>query len=58
MSNNNSDGGGKAAWFMIGALLVAVVGFGVYYFSEQQPGQDQASLEITVDDEGVDVDAE
>ena len=52
--NNNSNGG---LYFLVGALLAVVIGFGVWYFTQGAgtPAND-ADLSITVDDGGIEVD--
>ena len=49
-----SNGSNSVAYFLIGGLLVAVAGFGIYYFTEGK-GADKASVEISVDENGIEV---
>ena len=55
MSNQSPNGNGLK-YFIIGALSVAVIGAGIYYFGGYAK-QDQADLSITVDENGIDVDS-
>jgi hypothetical protein len=52
MSDNN--GSGKGIYFIVGALVIAVLGLGYLYISGQSA--DKADLSISVDDGGLDVD--
>lgn len=55
MAYNNPNGGNRAIYFIVGALVVAVIGFGIYYFGGYAQ-QDQADISITMDENGMDVD--
>ena len=56
MAENTQSGNG-ALWFIVGALVVAVVGFGVWYFAGQPAATSgDADLAISVDDDGMTVD--
>ena len=50
-SNTNSNG---FLYFLVGAILVGMVGFGVYYFTQDNSAN--ADLEISVSDDGIKVD--
>lgn len=52
MSDNN--GSGKGIYFIVGALVIAVLGLGYLYVSGQSA--DKPDLAISVDDGGIDVD--
>lgn len=49
MSNKNN----KGLYFIIGALVVAVLGLGYMYISGQSA--DKPTLSIDVDDDGIDI---
>lgn len=51
----NSSNGNAIKYFAIGAVTVAIIGAGVYFFGGYAE-QDQADFSITVDDNGIDVD--
>ncbi|WP_416877103.1 hypothetical protein [Litorimonas sp.] len=53
MSDNN--GSGKGIYFIVGALVIAVLGLGYMYFTGQSA--DEPDLSIEVDDNGLDVDS-
>lgn len=56
MSDNAQSSNG-ALYFIVGALVVAVIGFGIWYFSGQPAaGNGDADLSISVDDNGMTVD--
>jgi hypothetical protein len=49
--NTNNSG---FLYFLVGALLVGTVGFGVYYFTQDHSAK--ADLEISVGEDGIKVD--
>ncbi|RKQ71852.1 hypothetical protein DES40_1183 [Litorimonas taeanensis] len=51
--SNRSDSN-KGLYFIVGALLVAVLGLGYMYISGQSA--DEPTLSIDVDEDGIDVD--
>lgn len=51
---SDTSGSNKALYFIVGALLVAVLGLGYMYMSGQSA--DEPTLSIDVDDDGIDVD--
>ncbi len=53
----NSQSGNGALYFIVGALVVAVIGFGIWYFAGQpsSSGGGDADLSISVDDDGMTV---
>ena len=53
MSDNN--GSGKGIYFIVGALVIAVLGLGYMYISGQSA--DEPDLAIEVDENGIDVDS-
>ncbi|WP_018148381.1 hypothetical protein [Henriciella marina] len=54
MADNTQSGNG-ALYFLVGALLVAVIGFGVWYFAGQPSSGagDEADISISVDEDGM-----
>jgi hypothetical protein len=54
MANSNTNSNGFL-YFLAGALLVGVVGFGVYYFT--QDNTTKADFEISVGEDGIKVEA-
>lgn len=56
MAGNNSGSTNGFIYFIVGALVAAVVGFGVYYFGgfEGTPN-DKADFSISVDEDGIKV---
>ena len=56
MSDNAQSSNG-ALYFMVGALVVAVIGFGIWYFAGQPAASGgDADLSISVDENGMTVD--
>lgn len=53
MSDNN--GSGKGIYFIVGALVIAVLGLGYLYISGQSA--DEPDLAIEVNEDGIDVDS-
>jgi len=53
MSGSNANNNGFL-YFLVGALLVGVIGFGVYYFTQDNSAD--ADLEISVGEDGIKVD--
>ncbi|MBU2143414.1 MAG: hypothetical protein KKI00_10850, partial [Alphaproteobacteria bacterium] len=53
MAGSNSNGNGFL-YFLVGALFVGVIGFGVYYFTQDNSAD--ADLEISVGEDGIKVD--
>ncbi|WP_156945564.1 hypothetical protein [Hyphomonas johnsonii] len=53
MASLNTNGNGFL-YFLVGALFVGVVGFGIYYFTQDHSAK--ADLEISVGDDGIKVD--
>jgi hypothetical protein len=53
MSGSNANNNGFL-YFLVGALLVGVIGFGVYYFTQDHSAK--ADLEISVGEDGIKVD--
>jgi LPXTG-motif cell wall-anchored protein len=49
--NTNSNG---FLYFLVGAMLVGILGFGVYYFTQDNSAK--ADLEISVGEDGIKVD--
>ncbi|WP_300375518.1 hypothetical protein [Henriciella sp.] len=60
MAENNQSGN-SALWFIVGALLVAVIGFGIWYFAGQptsggEGNGGESDVSISVDEDGMSVD--
>lgn len=56
MSETTQSSNG-ALYFIVGALVVAVIGFGIWYFAGQPAsGSGDADLSISVSDDGMTVD--
>lgn len=58
MADNTQSNNGFL-YFLVGALLVAVIGFGIWYFAGQPAatnGGDDADLSVSVDDDSMSVD--
>ena len=53
MANLNTNSNGFL-YFLVGAILVGMVGFGVYYFTQDNSAK--ADLEISVGEDGIKVD--
>jgi len=53
--SGNSPNGNALKYFIVGAITVAIIGTGIYFFGGYAE-QDQADFSITVDDNGIDVD--
>lgn len=56
--SENTQSNNSVLYFIVGALVVAVIGFGVWYFAGQPAasGGGDADLSISVDDDGMTVD--
>lgn len=56
MADNTSGSNNGFIYFIVGALVAAVAGFGVYYFGglEGTPN-DKADFSISVDENGIEV---
>lgn len=55
MADNTQSNNGFL-YFLVGALLVAVIGFGVWYFAGQpSAGSNDADLSISVSEDGMSV---
>ncbi len=58
MANNSSGGNNGFLYFIVGALVVAVIGFGVVQFTDiGGPADDGADFSIQVDEDGIEVDS-
>ncbi|MEQ9316448.1 MAG: hypothetical protein RLN72_11400 [Henriciella sp.] len=55
MSETTQSGNG-ALYFIVGALVVAVIGFGIWYFAGQPASGGDADLSISVSEDGMTVD--
>lgn len=56
MADNTQSSNGFL-YFLVGALLVAVIGFGIWYFAGQpSAGGGDADLSISVSEDGMSVD--
>jgi hypothetical protein len=55
MANATHPSGNGILYFLIGAFVAAMIGFGIYYYTEGG-GSNKAQLEITVSDNGIKVD--
>ena len=55
MANATRMSGNGLLYFLIGAFAAAVIGFGIYHYTEGG-GSNKAELEITVSDSGIKVD--
>ena len=54
---DNTQSSNSALYFIVGALVVAVIGFGIWYFSGQNaPADNDADLSISVDEDSMSVD--
>ena len=53
MANLNTSNNGFL-YFLVGVLLVGMVGFGVYYFTQDHSAK--ADLEISVGEDGIKID--
>ena len=53
--SGNSPNGNALKYFIVGAITVAIIGTGIYFFGGYAE-QDQADFSVTVDDNGIDVD--
>ncbi|MAI90794.1 hypothetical protein [Ponticaulis sp.] len=57
MAENTSNGGNGAIYFIVGALVAVVIGFGVYYFGGMEgTPSDDADFSISVNEDGIEVD--
>lgn len=50
--------GNSVAYFIIGAVVAAIVGYGIYYFTEGPGGEKSADVEISISENGLKVDAD
>ncbi|WP_143435377.1 hypothetical protein [Henriciella aquimarina] len=60
MAENTQSGNG-ALWFIVGALVVAVIGFGVWFFAGQPASSGNngdADFSVSVDEDGMTVDTQ
>ena len=55
MSENAQSSNG-ALYFIVGALVVAVIGFGIWYFAGQPAAGGDSDLSISVSENGMTVD--
>lgn len=57
MAETTQSGNG-ALWFIVGALVVAVIGFGVWYFAGQPatPGNQDSDVSVSISEDGMSVD--
>ncbi|MEE2879363.1 MAG: hypothetical protein VX593_10195 [Pseudomonadota bacterium] len=57
MATNTQSGNG-ALWFIVGALVVAVIGFGVWYFTGQPSatGEQDSDIAVSISEDGMTVD--
>lgn len=58
MAENTQSGNG-ALWFIVGALVVAVIGFGIWYFAGQPSsatGSQDSDVSISVSEDGMSID--
>lgn len=58
MAENTQSGNGPL-WFIVGALVVAVIGFGVWYFAGQpssSAGGEDSDVSVSVSEDGMSVD--
>ncbi|WP_084420397.1 hypothetical protein [Henriciella litoralis] len=56
---DSTQSNNSALYFIVGALLVAVIGFGIWFFAGQPSangGDNGADLSISVDENGMSVD--
>ena len=58
MSTNSSGGNNGFIYFVVGALVAVVVGFGVYYFTDAGPADDGADFSVSVSENGIAVDGD
>lgn len=54
MARANSNGGYGFIYFLAGALTLAVIGAGIYYFGGYAE-QDEADISISVGEDGMDI---
>ena len=55
MANATGTSGNRFIYFLVGVVVAGIVGYGIYYFTEG-PGGHKADLEISVSDNGIEVD--
>ncbi|MEQ8558554.1 MAG: hypothetical protein RIB03_09590 [Henriciella sp.] len=57
MAENTQNGNG-ALWFIVGALVVAVIGFGVWYFAGQPSSSapQDSDVSVSVSEDGMSID--
>ena len=55
MANATRSSGNGLVYFLIGAIVAGVVGFGIYYFTEGDGAQNSADFEISVSENGIKV---
>ena len=53
MANLNTNKN-SLLYFLVGAILVGMVGFGIYYFTQDHSAK--ADLEISIGDDGIRID--
>lgn len=59
MSTNSNGGNNGFIYFVVGALVAVVVGFGVYYFTDVGgPADDGADFSVSVSEDGIAVDSD
>ena len=56
MATAKSSGNNGFMYFLVGVLLVAVIGFAAYYYAEGGAANDRVAVEISIDENGIEID--